>query len=171
MITTEEIEHLYRRHYRRMYIVARTMLSDDAQAGDVVNDVFADILGGKTIVPPGCSDGWWVVAVRNRCLNIIGSRSVRQRVEQRLSVDSHVDTAQSEADIIDGIDREASRLDRVLRFIDTELTEQTRRVLLMHYRDRKKYRLIAAELGISETAVYKHLSKGISRIKDEFAGK
>lgn len=171
MITTEEIEQLYRCHYRRMYIVACTMLGDNGAACDVVNDIFADILSGKTMLPPICSDGWWVVVVRNRCLNIISHKSMRQRMEEQLAMDVRVDVEQSEADAIRIIDKETDRLDRVYEFIDTALTEQTRRVLLMHYREKKKYRQIAAELNISETAVYKHLAKGISKIKDKFAGK
>ena len=31
-----------------------------------------------------------------------------------------------------------------------------------------KYREIAAELGISEAAVYKHLAQGISKLKEKF---
>lgn len=166
MITTEEIEHLYRCHYRRMYMVARAMLCSGDEAADIVNDVFADILSGKTMVPSGCSDGWWIVAVRNRCLNVISRRSVRQRVEGLLMIDGMADTVQSDADIIGMIDSETDRLDRVYEYICTALTPQTRRILLMHYREKKTYSGIASELGISETAVYKHLAKGIRQIKE-----
>lgn len=150
-----------------MYAVALVMLGDADEAADVLNDVFADILGGKTMVPTGCSDGWWVVAVRHRCLNLLSHRSARQRMERQLATDSHIDTTRSEAEIVEAIDNEADRLDRVYQCIDNSLAPQTRRILLMHYRDKKKYRQIASELGISETAVYKHLAKGIKQIKEE----
>lgn len=168
MITSEEIEQLYRLHYRRMYIVARTMLGDDAESADVVNDVFADILAGKSILPQDCSDGWWVVTVRNRCLTILRQRTVRQRIESQLSLDDDVDTTQTERQIVSRIDREQDHLDQVNAYIDSCLTPQTRRILLMHYRERKKYREIAAELDISETAVYKHLAKAIKQLKEHF---
>ena len=168
MITSEEIERLYRLHYRRMYIVARTLLSDDAESADVVNDVFADILAGKAIMPQDCSDGWWVVTVRNRCLTLLKQRTVRQRVESQLSLDTDTDTSQTEHQIVSRIDREQDHLDQVNDFIESSLTPQTRRILLMHYRERKKYREIAAELEISETAVYKHLAKAIKPSKNKF---
>ena len=168
MITSEEIEHLYRLHYRRMYIVARTLLGDDAWSADVVNDIFADILAGKSVVPPECSDGWWVVAVRNRCLTLLKQRTVRQRVESQLSLDTDIDATQTERQIVSRIDREQDHLDRVNAYIESRLTPQTRRILLMHYRERKKYREIAAELDISETAVYKHLAKAIKQLKEQF---
>lgn len=168
MVTSEEIEQLYRLHYRRMYIVSRTLLGNDDESADVVNDVFADILAGKVMVPQGCSDGWWVVTVRNRCLTLLRQRTVRQRVESQLALDTEVDTSQTERQLMDSIDREQDHLDKVNDFIDSSLTTQTRRILLMHYRDRKKYREIATELDISETAVYKHLAKAIKQLKEQF---
>lgn len=168
MITSEEIEQLYRLHYRRMYIVARTLLGNGDESADVVNDVFADVLAGKVIVPQNCSDGWWVVTVRNRCLTLLRQRTVRQRVESLLSLDTEVDTSQTERQIMNSIDREQDHLDKVNDFINSSLTTQTRRILLMHYRDRKKYREIATELDVSETAVYKHLAKAIKQLKEQF---
>ena len=168
MITSEEIEQLYRLHYRRMYIVARTLLGNGDESADVVNDVFVDVLAGKVIVPQNCSDGWWVVTVRNRCLTLLRQRTVRQRVESLLSLDTEVDTSQTERQIMSSIDREQDHLDKVNDFINSSLTTQTRRILLMHYRDRKKYREIATELDVSETAVYKHLAKAIKQLKEQF---
>lgn len=168
MITSEEIEQLYRLHYRRMYIVARTLLGNGDESADVVNDVFVDVLAGKVIVPQNCSDGWWVVIVRNRCLTLLRQRTVRQRVESLLSLDTEVDTSQTERQIMSSIDREQDHLDKVNDFINSSLTTQTRRILLMHYRDRKKYREIATELDVSETAVYKHLAKAIKQLKEQF---
>jgi len=43
----ETIEQLFRRHYLRMYQLARVLLKDDAASKDVVSDVFADVLDGK----------------------------------------------------------------------------------------------------------------------------
>ena len=61
-----------------------------------------------------------------------------------------------------------SKADQMLRFVDEELTLQTRRVVNMHYRQKLTYREISEELGISEAAVYKHLAQGIKRIKEHF---
>ena len=53
-------------------------------------------------------------------------------------------------------------------FINKELTPQTRRVFQMHYGQRMKYREIAEQVGISESAVYKHLSQAIIKLKNRF---
>jgi RNA polymerase sigma-70 factor (ECF subfamily) len=54
------------------------------------------------------------------------------------------------------------------QFIQTELTPQTRRVFQMHYQEQLKYREIAEQVGISEAAVYKHLSQAITKLKNRF---
>ena len=38
----------------------------------------------------------------------------------------------------------------------------------MHYGQRMKYREIAEQVGISESAVYKHLSQAIVKLKNRF---
>ena len=65
-------------------------------------------------------------------------------------------------------ERQVDRLEEILDFIDTKLTPQTARIVRMHYQQKMKYREIAAELGISETAVYKHLAQGISKLREKF---
>ena len=63
---------------------------------------------------------------------------------------------------------EKERLDRLQAFIRTGLTEAQRRVFQLRFGEELKYREIAAELGISEVAVYKHLVAAITRIKNHF---
>ena len=40
----KDIEQLFRRHYGKMYNLARYILSDDEESKDVVSEVFAKIL-------------------------------------------------------------------------------------------------------------------------------
>ena len=152
-----------------MYIVAHSLLADADESRDVVNDIFADVLTGRTMVPAGCSDGWWVVMTRNRCLNIINRMTTRQRVERQVAAD--VTVTGGESDIAELIDSKGDRLDRVYEYIDTQLPPQTRRIILMHYSEKRTYSQIAAMLDISETAVYKHLAKGIKQLKEKFKNK
>ena len=91
-----------------------------------------------------------------------------RKVKAGLKVDHTVDIVHDENRIIREIDHEMSKADQMLRFVDEELTLQTRRVVNMHYRQKLTYREISEELGISEAAVYKHLAQGIKRIKEHF---
>ena len=81
-INKETIEQLFRQHYLRMYQLARVLLKDDAASKDVVSEVFADVLNGKTQLcldnetitsdsplPSTNAGSYLPVCVRHKCLN------------------------------------------------------------------------------------------------------
>ena len=82
------------------------------------------------------------------------------KIKGKMKLENHID--------ISPPDRQIARLEEILDFIDTQLTPQTARIVRMHYQKKMKYREIAAELGISEAAVYKHLAQGIKKLKEKF---
>lgn len=57
------------------------------------------------------------------------------------------------------------RLER-LRLGVEQLTPRTREVFLMHRLDGRKYREIAADLGISQSAVEKHMARAVEALTD-----
>ena len=144
------------------------ILGDEETARDVVSDIFADLLSGKLRLPPKSKEGYFVVLTRNRCLNYLRKMTLHEKVKAGLKVDHTVDIVHDENRLIGEIDHEMSKADQMLRFVDEELTLQTRRVVNMHYRQKLTYHEISEELGISEAAVYKHLAQGIKRIKEHF---
>ena len=144
------------------------ILGDEETARDVVSDIFADMLSGKLWIPPNSTEGYFVVLTRNRCLNYLRKMTLHEKVKAGLKVDHTVDIVHDENRLIGEIDHEMSKADQMLRFVDEELTLQTRCVVNMHYRQKLTYREISEELGISEAAVYKHLAQGIKRIKEHF---
>lgn len=164
----EKIEQLFRQHYSKMFLVSRMILGDEETARDVVSDIFTDLLSGKLWLPPKSTEGYFVVLTRNRCLNYLRKMTLHEKVKAGLKVDHTVDIVHDENRLIGEIDHEMSKADQMLRFVDEELTLQTRRVVNMHYRQKLTYHEISEELGISEAAVYKHLAQGIKRIKEHF---
>ena len=81
-INKETIEQLFRQHYLRMYQLARVLLKDDTASKDVVSEVFADVLDGKTqlgldnepiasepSLPSANAGSYLLVCVRHKCLN------------------------------------------------------------------------------------------------------
>lgn len=168
----ENVEQLFRRYYSKMLLIAKMMLGDEDEARDLVSDVFAEMLNGKLKVLPGCSEAYFVVMVRNRCLNLLRKKTTQDKVRKCLIVDSNMKTMSDEcclmSKIEQEIDQEMDKLDEMLRFMEHDLTPQTSRIMNMHYRQKKTYRQIAAELHVSEAAVYKHLAQGIKRIKEHF---
>ena len=170
----EQIEQLFLQHYPRMYQLALVLLKDEAASKDVVSDVFADMLDGKVALRPDTERSYLLVCVRNRCLTLINRQKMRERVHHLLQADASPSIMPSDAtsDSADSafalINQEEDKQDAILAYMDSELTPQTRQVLTLRFRQKLKYREIAEELGISEGAVYKHLSQGIKKLKQKF---
>lgn len=179
-INKETIEQLFRQHYLRMYQLARVLLKDDAASKDVVSEVFADVLDGKTQLgldnettasdsplPSTNAGSYLLVCVRHKCLNLLSRQKMKDRVHHLLKADTSPSITPLEAMIAE-IDRETEKYEAILAYMDAELTPQTRKVLDLRFRQKLKYREIATELGISEVAVYKHLAQGIRKLKQKF---
>ncbi len=166
----ETIEQLFRQHYQRMYQLARVLLKDDAASKDVVSDVFADVLDGDVALRPDSTGSYLLVCVRNKCLNLLSRQKMKDRVYHLLLADVSPSIAPMDAIVssIDSIDREEDKREAILAYMDAELTPQTRKVLDLRFRQKLKYREVATELGISEVAVYKHLTQGIKKLQQRF---
>lgn len=179
-INKETIEQLFRQHYLRMYQLARVLLKDDAASKDVVSEVFADVLDGKTQLgldnetiasnspqPSANAGSYLLVCVRHKCLNLLSRKKMKDRVHHLLKADASPSIVPQEAMIAE-IDRETEKYEAILAYMNAELTPQTHKVLDLRFRQKLKYREIATELGISEVAVYKHLAQGIRKLKQKF---
>ena len=151
---------LYRLHYAELLRRARILLHDEEDARDAVGDVLArfmeiDILPqGEKLVAYARS------SVRFECLNRLKRMKLQERMRRSLPLDDEAIEAHSED--------EEEQYREYQQFIQVELTPQTRRVFQMHYQEQLKYREIAEQVGISEAAVYKHLSQAIAKLKNRF---
>lgn len=152
------LETLFRKHHARLLAEARSMLYDDAEAQDVVSELFAELLKRQPEVEEGRELAYLCESVRNRCRNILARKTLTERVTHLYALEQRMETEEEETE----------RLDRLRAFIRTGLTEAQQRVFQLRFGEERKYREIAAELGISEVAVYKHLVAAITRMKNHF---
>ena len=145
---------LFRKHQPRLLAEARASLYDDAEAQDVVSELFAELLKRQ----PEVEAGRELESVRNRCRNVIARKTLTERVTRLYALEQQTENEEEETE----------RLDRLQAFIRTGLTEAQQRVFQLRFGEERKYREIADELGISEVAVYKHLVAALARIKNHF---
>ena len=54
------------------------------------------------------------------------------------------------------------------RYVDERLTPQTGRIIKMHYNEEQSYKDISKELGISLSAVNKHIVQGLRKLRSTF---
>ena len=154
----KDIEQLFRRHYEKMYNLARCILSDDDESKDVVSEVFATILADDVVLVPGSEDGYLMRSVRNCCLNLIAHKSVKERVVKLLLDDADVILSEETDD----------RLDQLMRLIE-DLEPPIRKLIFrLRYLQEKSYQEVADEVGVSKVTVFNHLSKAMDWIKTTF---
>ena len=143
-----------------MLRLACRLLEDEEEGRDVVSDVFVRM--AEQTANMRCDGAYLLSAVRNRCMNVLRHKSVRERVHRLFPLDETL------AEDTRTLEEQEEELQAILRFVDTELTPQTREVVRLRFRERLTYREVGQQLGISEAAVYKHLAQAIRRLKERF---
>lgn len=154
MTKRNDIELLFKEHFGEMHRLAFSLLHDGSLAADIVQDVFASMLERKVGIP--VSGSYLMKAVRNRCLNHIRDCDIHQRIERGYFTDDAVYDPESQPD--------EGRIARIRKVISSELSPQARRIIeLRFYRD-LPFAEIASEMGISETAVFRHLRHALQKL-------
>lgn len=155
MTNRNDIEQLFRLHFAQMHRLAAVILHDDECAADIVQDVFASLLEREDDIL--VSGGYLMNAVRNRCMNYIRDCDIHQRIANAYPPDDESEEINLAFD-----EERGPRLDEL---VSSELTSQARRVIQLHFFSGLTFAKVAAEMGISETAVYGHLRHALVKIR------
>lgn len=155
MTNGNDIEQLFKAHYARMYRVATALLHDDDLARDIVHDVFASLLDGH--IRLHVSGGYLLNAVRNRSLNHIRDCEIHQRIANRYFLDNEEYDSEKWPD--------DETIARIYSLIRNDIPTQAKRVIELRFSESMPFARIAAVMGISETAVYRHLSNALKVIR------
>lgn len=138
-----------------MYRLAVALLHDDDLARDIVHDVFASLLDPYPEIP--VSGGYLLKAVRNRCLNHIRDCTIHQRIVNHYFLENEEYESEEWPD--------DETIARIHRLIKSDISPQARRVLELRFSEELPFSRIAASMGISETAVYRHLGHALKVIR------
>lgn len=154
-MTKEEIKELFLRHYAGMYRVARTILYDEQESKDVVSDIFERLLRGQITLSPETTERYLLTSVRNQCIK----RLNHNEVKRQFAYSYDPDMEDSDDD---------NRLNEVVEFAKHNLTLQELRIFNLRFTEGYSYEEIAAMEGISKVAVWKHLSRLLNIIRNNF---
>lgn len=138
-----------------MYRFAVALLHDDDLARDIVHDVFVTLLDGIHDSP--ISSGYLLKAVRNRCLNYIRDCEIHQRIANRYFLENEEYESEEWPD--------EETIARIYSLIKSEISLPARRIMDLRFSEGLPFSRIAASMGISETAVYRHLSHALTIIR------
>ena len=151
------LEGLFRQHYGKMIHLARTLLHDDAEAQDVVQDVFARLLENEYQMTGSKTEAYLMSAVRNDCLNHIRKMQLRERFKHFHPLDEADDTRPSEEVL--------AELDQINTIVEEQIEEPQRTIFRLRFDEELTFQEIATRLDLSVGAVYKYLRQCINRIK------
>lgn len=149
---------MFRQHYEKMYNLARYLLSDDDESKDVVSEVFTTILANNAVLMPESEEGFLMRSVRNRCLNLIAHKGVKERVTKFLIDD---------ADVILS-DKTDGRLEQLMLLIEDLEPPIRKQIFRLHYLKEMSYQEVADKVGVSKVTVFNHLSQAMDWIKEQF---
>ena len=160
MLDKNILEGLFRQHYGKMTHLARTLLGDDAEAQDVVQDVFARLLENDYQMTGSKTEAYLMSAVRNRCINLIKKKSLREKVKNLHPVDEVDDTRP--------IEQLMNELEQIHTFVETNIEEPHRSIFFMRFDEDLTFKEIADRLNLNLSTVYKYLNQCIQRIRVQF---
>ena len=163
-MTEKELEKIYSEAYRAVYWTAMSLLKNEEEAEDIVQDTFVtliesyDTLKDKSKVTP-----WLKKIAANKCLNRL-TRTKTVAVEDEFFEDVE---AVSEDFLPDSIVESAEMRRIIMDIIEKSLSEDIRRTLILFYFDEMSTREIAETLGVPEGTVRRRLNFARNKIKKE----
>lgn len=143
------------RHYRKMYRLATMLLHDNTDSKDVVNDVFTGILDGCIVLKDNPSEGFFLVCVRNECLNRLRNQQLHRRLERLLPLEENESLP--------------SALEAQCRLlwqgVETVLPDRQREIVLERFGEGLTLQAIGDRLDISKVAVFKQLKTAMTVLR------
>jgi RNA polymerase sigma factor (sigma-70 family) len=153
-VAEPRLGELFEAHYRRLYKLARRLVSTSDEARDLVQDTFLRAVRAPHSVPSGVSSeqAWLVRILINLCRDRWRSQAVQRRFRERYGAgDWQATSPDAEAALI-----AQTTVWRGLR----ELPPRRRAVVILHELDGASVAEISRLLGIAAVTVRWHLSYG-----------
>ena len=151
----QKFEHLFKDNYPHMYRMAFSIMKNADDAKDAVHQVFAQVWKRKPQISEDSIRGYLLAATRNQCLHLLRSQQLQQQMEEELSRQQTTNEVEDQEEL----------LQKLQQIINDNLTEQDRRVLQLHYEEEMTYEETATVLGISSSAVNKHITRSLAKIR------
>ncbi|MBQ3630035.1 MAG: sigma-70 family RNA polymerase sigma factor [Prevotella sp.] len=160
-MTRKEVENLFKTHYTQMYHLALTLLFDEAESKDVVSEVFANLLSGKTMMRADNARAFLLASVHHRCLNVLRHKQVQERFARLLTENSdklvNGDTAEDKM-----------QMEELMRYVRNNLSPMEQNTFRMRYLKEMTCQEVAEALNVSRQTVHTYLKQAVEKIRKYF---
>jgi len=159
-------EELYTRYSNILYATALKFLKQDADARDVVQDVFIQIWDKAKLYDPakGKPLTWALTLTRNRSIDRIRAIQRRSRLRDEFEKENATDESAGVREALSGVD--ASEKGQILRDAVSQLSPQQRRVIELAFFRGLTQSEIAEKLGEPLGTVKARARRGLLKLKE-----
>ena len=160
-MTRKDVESLLKTHYMQMYHLALTLLFDEAESKDVVSEVFASLLSGRTVMRADNAKAFLMASVRHRCLNVLQHKRVQERFARLLMEDSDTHASDDTAE-------QQMQMEALMRYLQDNLPPLTQEIFRLRYLQEMTCQEVAEALNVSRQTVHTHLKQSVEKIRTYF---
>ena len=153
-------EQVFKTHFKRLHAYAFTILRDEAEAEEMVQQVFFKLWErNENLSVTGSVTAYLYRAVHNESLNYIKHQKVRSDHKLHIAYSMKNEAEQPAKEM------QAGELEKKIHSALNELPEQCRTIFQMSRFDELKYREIADKLGISVKTVENQMGKALKLLR------
>lgn len=153
--STTEFETIYSRCFPPSMRLAVSLLHNEDEARDVVQEVFVKLWESNIKVDNPMA--FIIRSVRNASINRINMLDTREKIRQKLTLERLPDDFDSDR-----------RNDEVISAIHRLLTVREQQIIEKIYTDGMSYRKAAESLGISVAAINKNMVSALKKLRIHF---
>jgi RNA polymerase sigma factor (sigma-70 family) len=151
---------LVQRHVNLVYSAALRQVRSPQLAEEIAQSVFADLArDGAKLKPDTALVAWLHSVTRRTAVDVIRKESRRQLREQLAY----------EMNITNAPDASWQHIEPLLDEAMAELDETDRAAVLLRYFENQSLRAVGQQLGVSDDAAQKRVSRAVERLRDFFA--
>jgi RNA polymerase sigma-70 factor, ECF subfamily len=155
-------EQVFKTHFKRLHAYAFTILRDEVEAEEIVQQVFFKLWErNENLSLSGSVSSYLYRAVHNESLNYIKHQKVRSNHQLHVAYSMKNEVEHPAKKVM------AGELEKKIHTALNELPEQCRTIFQMSRFDELKYREIADKLGISVKTVENQMGKALKLLREK----
>lgn len=159
----KEFEKIFRDNYSRLFYCALDFVDDADEAKDIVSDACMEAWRHFDQLRSSNPSSYLYMSVRNRAINALRHHAVERQYREEI-IKAREEAQSSEPSLHE------ERMAQVEKIVLT-LPEQTQRVFNLCCISDYSYKETATKLGVSVSAVHKHVSRALARLRGELSEK
>ena len=155
-------EQVFKTHFKRLHSYAFTILRDEVEAEEIVQQVFFKLWDrNENLSLTGSVSAYLYRAVHNESLNYIKHQKVRSNHQLHVAYSMKNEVEHPAKKVM------TRELEKKIHSALNELPEQCRTIFQMSRFDELKYREIADKLGISVKTVENQMGKALKLMREK----